>query len=533
MCSSPVEKFETDLSSLQTPPIETESLFLNPRFSISTRFLSRFQSRLRGPGSALRPAPLPPSITEEPSSHSCLDPTPSLNPTQANSKQLVVSSTTESLQEESQIPVIGGKYHPTSLKRRSSSVQQTPQLPRLPLRSRKTIAVLHWRDTLGDVTDKTLRSQSSGPSSSSSTLKPSQPGLDKEPLTRLPRQRYMGTTTSSRAKRSQGEGLNISPTEEHPAGGKIVEARASSLQDLQNITDSECKENLPPSAQPPVVQPPVVQPPVVQPPVVQPPVSHTTTTSLVEPPAPASQPPSVPPSAGNYRARAALHLDLAVPSDPPTLTFPLASHKSQRRFGDSTRHALVTPTEMRSLGKDAKRCLRNMEDSLGPWGGSSGLRSSMAPATSPATAMAPAPATSPAPTTAPAMAPAPATSPAPTTAPAMAPVPATTLEPTTAMALAPTMAPTPRLCPTLPQAQLTESPSHLPLLQQASDSPVSGSACSFPLHGDSGLHGDSVEETLNLQMCHQVANELRHTVRRAVTFYNKVRLQTNGKMYIQ
>uniref|UniRef100_A0A4W5RQM6 Uncharacterized protein n=1 Tax=Hucho hucho TaxID=62062 RepID=A0A4W5RQM6_9TELE len=488
MCSSPVEKFETDLSSLQTPPIETESLFLNPRFSISTRFLSRFQSRLRGPGSALRPAPLPPSITEEPSSHSCLDPTPSLNPTQANSKQLVVSSTTESLQEESQIP---------------------------------------------DVTDKTLRSQSSGPSSSSSTLKPSQPGLDKEPLTRLPRQRYMGTTTSSRAKRSQGEGLNISPTEEHPAGGKIVEARASSLQDLQNITDSECKENLPPSAQPPVVQPPVVQPPVVQPPVVQPPVSHTTTTSLVEPPAPASQPPSVPPSAGNYRARAALHLDLAVPSDPPTLTFPLASHKSQRRFGDSTRHALVTPTEMRSLGKDAKRCLRNMEDSLGPWGGSSGLRSSMAPATSPATAMAPAPATSPAPTTAPAMAPAPATSPAPTTAPAMAPVPATTLEPTTAMALAPTMAPTPRLCPTLPQAQLTESPSHLPLLQQASDSPVSGSACSFPLHGDSGLHGDSVEETLNLQMCHQVANELRHTVRRAVTFYNKVRLQTNGKMYIQ
>nr|XP_046170143.1 WD repeat-containing protein 62-like isoform X2 [Oncorhynchus gorbuscha] len=160
------ERFETDLSSLQSPPIETESLFLNPRFSISTRFLSRFQSRLRGPGSALRPAPLPPSITEEPSSHSSPDPTPSLNTTQANSKQFVVSSTTESVQEESQTP---------------------------------------------DVSDKTLRSQSSSPSSSSgSTLKPSQPGLDKEPLPRLPRQRYMGTTTSSRAKRSQGEGLNIS-----------------------------------------------------------------------------------------------------------------------------------------------------------------------------------------------------------------------------------------------------------------------------------------------------------------------------------
>nr|XP_046172496.1 WD repeat-containing protein 62 isoform X2 [Oncorhynchus gorbuscha] len=211
------ERFETDLSSLQSPPIETESLFLNPRFSISTRFLSRFQSRLRGPGSALRPAPLPPSITEEPSSHSSPDPTPSLNTTQANSKQFVVSSTTESVQEESQTP---------------------------------------------DVSDKTLRSQSSGPSSSSgSTLKPSQPGLDKEPLPRLPRQRYMGTTTSSRAKRSQGEGLNISPTEEHPAGGKIMEASASSLQDLQYVTDPECKENLPP----PVVPPPVVPPPVVQP----------------------------------------------------------------------------------------------------------------------------------------------------------------------------------------------------------------------------------------------------------------------------
>ncbi|XP_052335446.1 WD repeat-containing protein 62 [Oncorhynchus keta] len=305
------ERFETDLSSLQSPPIETESLFLNPRFSISTRFLSRFQSRLRGPGSALRPAPLPPSITEEPSSHSSPDPTPSLNTTQANSKQFVVSSTTESVREESQTPVRGAECHPTSLKRRSSSVQQTPQ-PRHPLRSRKTIAVLHWRDTLGDVPDKTLRSQSSGPSSSSgSALKPSQPGLDKEPLPRLPRQRYMGTTTSSRAKRSQGEGLNISPTEEHPAGGKIMEASASSLQDLQNVTDPECKENLPP---------PVVPPPVVPPPVVQPPVSHTTTPSSVEPPALASQPPSpsVPPSpAGNHRARAALHLDLAVSSDPP------------------------------------------------------------------------------------------------------------------------------------------------------------------------------------------------------------------------
>ena len=38
--------------------------------------------RVSGPGSALRPAPLPPSITEEPSSQSSPDPTPSLNATQ-------------------------------------------------------------------------------------------------------------------------------------------------------------------------------------------------------------------------------------------------------------------------------------------------------------------------------------------------------------------------------------------------------------------------------------------------------------------
>lgn len=38
------EKFDTDLRSLQ--PVEDKN-FLNPRLSISTRFLSRFQDRLR------------------------------------------------------------------------------------------------------------------------------------------------------------------------------------------------------------------------------------------------------------------------------------------------------------------------------------------------------------------------------------------------------------------------------------------------------------------------------------------------------
>lgn len=38
------EKFDTDLKNLQPPE---EKHFLNPRLSISTRFLSRFQDRIR------------------------------------------------------------------------------------------------------------------------------------------------------------------------------------------------------------------------------------------------------------------------------------------------------------------------------------------------------------------------------------------------------------------------------------------------------------------------------------------------------
>uniref|UniRef100_A0A3P8Z162 WD repeat domain 62 n=1 Tax=Esox lucius TaxID=8010 RepID=A0A3P8Z162_ESOLU len=222
-----LKKFETDLSGLQPPPSET--LFLNPRLSISTRFLSRFQSRLRSP------------------------------------------------------------------------------------------------PHLGNVTDKTLRSQSCSqntpaPPPSSATLNSSQPGPDKELPTRPPRQSYMGTTTSSRAK-------TISPTEEH-AGCKNVEVRASS-------PDPEAKENLPPFAQPYVA------------------------------PGPAPAPPAPP---GNHSARAVLHLDLAVTSDPSPFTSasPLASRKYRRRTVDPAHHSLVTPTEMRSLGKEAKRCLSSIEDSLGP-----------------------------------------------------------------------------------------------------------------------------------------------------------------------
>ncbi|XP_010897209.5 WD repeat-containing protein 62 isoform X1 [Esox lucius] len=456
------EKFETDLSGLQPPPSET--LFLNPRLSISTRFLSRFQSRLRGPAAALRPAPLPPSITEETSSPSPDSSTASTastqNTTQASLKQVPMNGVSESLPEDVQNTVRDVKFHSVSIKRRTSLTQLVQQSPRArpPPRSSKTKSGLHRRDTLEDVTDKTLRSQSCSqntpaPPPSSATLNSSQPGPDKELPTRPPRQSYMGTTTSSRAK-------TISPTEEH-AGCKNVEVRASS-------PDPEAKENLPPFAQPYVA-------PLV--------VTHTPgTTTSVERPAPPSGPapgPPAPPSGpapappappGNHSARAVLHLDLAVTSDPSPFTSasPLASRKYRRRTVDPAHHSLVTPTEMRSLGKEAKRCLSSIEDSLGP--------SRLHPRHGP-----------------------------------VPPVTSTTM------------------VPTLPLAQLTESPvksarmgESLPHLPEAGHSPVSNSACSFP------LHDDSAEETVTLQQCRQVAGQLRETVRRAVTFYNKVSRLSSG-----
>ncbi|XP_068561178.1 WD repeat-containing protein 62 isoform X3 [Cebidichthys violaceus] len=57
------EKFDTDLKSLLPPE---EERYLNPRLSISTRFLSRFQDRIRAwPSRAPPPASIPTRISEE------------------------------------------------------------------------------------------------------------------------------------------------------------------------------------------------------------------------------------------------------------------------------------------------------------------------------------------------------------------------------------------------------------------------------------------------------------------------------------
>ncbi|KAM9317614.1 WD repeat-containing protein 62 isoform 2-T2 [Pholidichthys leucotaenia] len=86
------EKFDTDLRSLQPPE---ERAFLNPRFSISTRFLSRFQDRIRTLPSRAAPPPvsIPSRISEESNVSSS---------TSANSEQsLNVSSAGPTLRETS------------------------------------------------------------------------------------------------------------------------------------------------------------------------------------------------------------------------------------------------------------------------------------------------------------------------------------------------------------------------------------------------------------------------------------------------
>ncbi|XP_056138991.1 WD repeat-containing protein 62 [Lampris incognitus] len=80
------EKFDTDLETLQ-PPDEQRN-FLNPRLSISTRFLSRFKDRIRvGRGQARPPVAIPPKILEENSS---------INTTQVSSETSRESKTDES-----------------------------------------------------------------------------------------------------------------------------------------------------------------------------------------------------------------------------------------------------------------------------------------------------------------------------------------------------------------------------------------------------------------------------------------------------
>ncbi|XP_043115245.1 WD repeat-containing protein 62 isoform X2 [Puntigrus tetrazona] len=262
------EKFNTDLSCLQPT---TESNFLNPRLSISTRFLSRFQSRFRTTGASgsavCRPPACLPSIPDE-SSESCLI----LDGTMDESK--VLSSNNGCIEENEKSELT------------NKSVQSKAQ---------NTV------NTTGLLATK----------STSSACDPS--------VTRS-RQSYMGPTASSRAKITQSnsvESLNTCASEEAQ-----LNAPSSSL----DLSVDQSKENIvPPSSG----------------------SSHPT------------------PALGNHSARAALRLDLAGSSRASLSPVSLKNRLGRVERAESPRRqALVTPTEMRSLGKECRKQIVNIEQSL-------------------------------------------------------------------------------------------------------------------------------------------------------------------------
>lgn len=263
------EKFNTDLSSLQP---STESNFLNPRLSISTRFLSRFQSRFRTVGTSSRPAACLPSIPDE-SSDSCQ----TLDETMDKSKLL--SNNSGSIEENEKSEISNKTFQPKA----HNTVNAT--------------AILATK-------------------SASNTCDAS-----------VTRSRYMVPTASSRAKKAQNnsvESLNMCVSEE-----TLLNALSSTL----DPTVEQSKENIiPPSSS-----------------VLFSGQSHPS------------------PVLGNHSARAALRLDLVGPSRASLSPVSLKSRLGKvERPETPRRQALVTPTEMRSLGKECRKQIINIEQSLAP-----------------------------------------------------------------------------------------------------------------------------------------------------------------------
>ncbi|XP_016314637.1 WD repeat-containing protein 62 isoform X2 [Sinocyclocheilus anshuiensis] len=295
------EKFNTDLSNLQPT---TESNFLNPRLSISTRFLSRFQSRFRTigtSGSAIcRPAAYLPSIPDE-SSDSCL----TLDGT------MVLSNNSGSIEENEK-----------SVTKKRSSVAAR--------KSGQSLSFLRWKNALGEITNKSIQSKAHNSVNTTGNLTTKSTSSVRDTSVTRSRQSYMGPTASSRAKITQSnsvESLNACTSEEVQ-----LNAPSSSL----DLSVEQSKENIvPPSSS-----------------VLSSGSSHLT---------PALSTPAL----GNHIARAALRLDLVGPSRASLSPLSLKSCLGKVERAESPRRqALVTPTEMRSLGKECRKQIANIEQSL-------------------------------------------------------------------------------------------------------------------------------------------------------------------------
>lgn len=140
----------------------------------------------------------------------------------------------------------------------------------------------------------------------------------------------MGPTASSRAKITQSnsvESLNVCTSEE-------VQLNAPSLS--LDLSVDQSKENIVPSSS-----------------------SAVSSGSSHQTPAVST------PALGNHSARAALRLDLVGPSRASLSPVSLKSRLGKVERAESPRRkALVTPTEMRSLGKECRKQMVNIEQSL-------------------------------------------------------------------------------------------------------------------------------------------------------------------------
>ncbi|XP_033883197.3 WD repeat-containing protein 62-like isoform X2 [Acipenser ruthenus] len=257
------ERFDTNLKDLKP---SSDDLFLNPRLSISARFLSRCQNKLRL-GTAFPPKILLSTLKvpeEEPSSKPHSDP-------------------------KGQVEAILKTFDESSSESAAKELKPRDDL--------QLGALLSAQDSTPIPRRRSLPLQ-----------------IKEVPVAKPGRQSYMGTTASSRAKTaamsrsvSMGENLNIKSAEEQSGSGLYLSGRAASTADLLS-REQACKESLDPGTAP-----------------------------------------------GSHKARAGLHLDLSssdrILMPPPLIPKPPLS--------------LVTPTEMRSLGKEGKSYISDILESIG------------------------------------------------------------------------------------------------------------------------------------------------------------------------
>ncbi|XP_076831984.1 WD repeat-containing protein 62 isoform X2 [Brachyhypopomus gauderio] len=374
------EKFDTDLSILQQPT--NESSFLNPRLSLSTRFLSRFQNRIRGPGggggAAFRPSSCLPTIPDEASSTSVL-----------GDAEVCTPNTQRTDQNKNQKSETTGNAVTSQL-----NVQSPSRTPSISAPKPSDVAIEVALSTL-------CTSEASCQSDLGSSARPS--------------------GKSSFAE----DDPSVSPLLRHPHENRELWKDSSSSQDVCEAVEYE--ENL---AYP------------------HPPSAEVLSSGTVKP-----APSQMTPGPGNHRARAALHLDLPAPL--PASMSP-ASHKSLRSQVEHVyppcQKTLVSPTEMRSLGKESRKRIRNIEEGLAP-------KSSNRPSSGPVMA---------------------------------------------AMKGSPSVMPTKNL-------ENSQSCTRRGTASSSKSKPT----CEGQVPGDT-------DETVNLQMCMEIVDELQHTMQRAAGFYVKL-----------